>query len=56
MTGPGPDAVQLDGAWFAPHRRHLTPAQLRAELGGYGFEVIEQTGPLGGDVVCRLRD
>lgn len=45
------DAVRIDGAWYLPHRRHLTPAALRAELQRHGFAVIEQSAG-GGDVVC----
>lgn len=37
-----------------PHRRHLTPEGLDAELRAAGFDVLEQSGELGGDLVCRL--
>lgn len=43
------DAIEFDGTWYRPHRRHLTPAALRAELVRAGFRVISQEG---GDVVC----
>lgn len=36
------DAVQLDGTWYLPHRRHLRPEALRAELEHAGLQVIEQ--------------
>lgn len=49
---PAEDAVQLDGTWYLPHRRHLHPAALRAELEAAGFHVISQEG---GDVVCVRR-
>src|SRR5207247_11093577 len=45
-------AVQVDGRWYLLHRRHLTPAALRAELERNGFRVLWQGGRLGGDVVC----
>ena len=38
------DAVQLDGTWYLPHRRHLRPDALRAELERAGLHVIEQDG------------
>lgn len=50
---PTGDGVRFDGTWYRPHRRHLTPAALRAELAAAGFEVLSQDGELGGDVVCR---
>ena len=43
-TEPTADAVQLDGTWYLPHRRHLRPDALREELEGAGLEVIEQDG------------
>lgn len=49
---PGADRVVLDGSWHAPNRRHLTAGRLRAELLDHGFRVIEQFGPLGGEIVC----
>lgn len=45
--------VSRNGVWFRPHRRHLTPEALRAELNRAGFTVIWQGGVLGGDLVCR---
>ncbi|NUS00781.1 MAG: class I SAM-dependent methyltransferase [Kribbellaceae bacterium] len=38
------DAVRLDGTWYLPHRRHLRPDALRAELERAGLHVIEQDG------------
>ncbi|HZX01492.1 class I SAM-dependent methyltransferase [Kribbella sp.] len=46
-----PDAVQLDGTWYLPHRRHLRPDALRTELAAAGLHVIEQDG---GNVVAGL--
>ncbi|TDW21539.1 class I SAM-dependent methyltransferase [Kribbella kalugense] len=40
---------QSDGK---PHRRHLRPAALRAELETAGFRVIAQEGPHQGDLIC----
>ena len=45
-------AVRVGGRWYLPHRRHLKPAALRAELERDGFRVLWQGGRLGGDVVC----
>jgi SAM-dependent methyltransferase len=44
--------VCRDGVWYRSHRRHPTPAALRAELGRGGFTVIWQGGDVGGDLVC----
>ncbi|GAA5005040.1 class I SAM-dependent methyltransferase [Actinopolymorpha pittospori] len=45
------DGVEIDGTWYRPHRRHLTPTALRDELARAGFRVIFQ-GPGAGDLVC----
>lgn len=37
-----------------PHRRHLRPEALRAELEHHGFRILSQEGDLGGNVVCAL--
>ncbi|MFD3406407.1 class I SAM-dependent methyltransferase [Kribbella sp. NPDC058693] len=47
---PADDAIQLDGIWYVPHRRHLRPTALRTELESAGLHVLSQ---LGGDVICR---
>jgi hypothetical protein len=49
-------AVQIDGAWCLPNRRHLTPPALRRELETARFRVLWQGGTLGGDVVCTRAD
>lgn len=49
---PTADAVQLDGTWYLPHRRHLRPEALHAELEHAGFQVLTQHG---GDVVATRR-
>ncbi|RZU01693.1 methyltransferase family protein [Kribbella rubisoli] len=48
-AAPAADAIQLDGTWYLPHRRHLRPAALRAELETAGLSVLSQAG---GDVIC----
>ncbi len=50
-----PDAVQINGAWYLPHRRHLTRAQLDAELARAGFQVIYRYPEHTGSVVCVAR-
>jgi len=45
-------AIEIDGAWHLPHRRHLKPPALRKELMRSGFHVRSQEGALGGDLVC----
>ncbi|HEY3562807.1 MAG TPA: class I SAM-dependent methyltransferase, partial [Kribbella sp.] len=37
---PTADAVQLDGTWYLPHRRHLRPKALQAELQQAGFQLL----------------
>ncbi|WP_410791611.1 class I SAM-dependent methyltransferase [Kribbella sp. C-35] len=51
-TEPADDAVQLDNTWYLPHRRHLRPEALRAELEANGLQVLSQEGELRGDVIC----
>lgn len=48
-------AIMINDRWYQPHRRHLTPAALRAELIKSGFRVLRQEGALGGDLVCTVR-
>nr|WP_202892142.1 class I SAM-dependent methyltransferase [Kribbella shirazensis] len=48
-TEPTPDAVQLDNTWYLPHRRHLRPEALRAELERAGLHVLSQDN---GNVIC----
>jgi 2-polyprenyl-3-methyl-5-hydroxy-6-metoxy-1,4-benzoquinol methylase len=50
---PQDDAQRIGQSWYLPHRRHLTPAALRAELESHGFRIIEQS-VAGGDVVCAI--
>jgi len=49
-----PDAREINGAWYLPHRRHLTPAQLDAELEAAGFRIIYRHPEHAGSVVCRV--
>ena len=51
-----PDAMQINDAWYLLHRRHLTPAQLDAELRDAGFEVIYGHAKHAGSVVCVVRE
>lgn len=46
--------IQIDGHWFAPHRRHLTPNQLIQELTSHGFEVKPDSEIADGNFICRL--
>ena len=48
-TDAADDAVHLDNTWYLPHRRHLRPDALRAELERAGLRVIEQDGD---NVLC----
>jgi SAM-dependent methyltransferase len=43
--------VEIEGRRYQPHRRHLTPAALRAELAAAGFRVLRH-GPQPSDLVC----
>lgn len=52
-TAPTADAIQLDGTWYHPHRRHLRPEALRAELEHAGFTVVSQDG---GNILATRRD
>lgn len=47
-----PDAMRINGAWYLPKRRHLTLAQLDAELARVGFQVIYRYPEHTGSVVC----
>jgi len=49
QEGAGPDAVEIDGVWYVPHRRHLSATALRAELERAELQVVSQDG---GDLVC----
>ena len=49
-------AVEIDGRWHIPHRRHLSADALRDELVAAGFHVLslERSDSGDGDVVCCL--
>jgi SAM-dependent methyltransferase len=49
-------ATSIGGSWYLPHRRHLKPEALSAELRRAGFRVLWQGGQYGGDVICGLDD
>jgi 2-polyprenyl-3-methyl-5-hydroxy-6-metoxy-1,4-benzoquinol methylase len=55
-TAPADDAVQLDKTWYLPHRRHLQPQALRAELENAGLQVISQEGPNQGNLICTTHE
>lgn len=46
--------LMINGFWCVPNRRHLTAPALRAELEGHGLRVLEQSGPMGGEIVCEI--
>jgi 2-polyprenyl-3-methyl-5-hydroxy-6-metoxy-1,4-benzoquinol methylase len=47
-----PDARQINGRWFLPHRRHITREQLENELQQSGFKVIYHDVQQEGCLVC----
>jgi len=47
-------ATEIAGVWYLPHRRHLRPAALKAELEQAGFAVLNQGGEYGEHVICTL--
>lgn len=48
------DRVEIDSAWYVPHRRHLTPVELGDELSAAGFDVLSIEATDTAQVVCRL--
>lgn len=54
-NAPGDVERRIGGTRYVPTRRHLTPEALRHELESAGFEVLEQAGDGGGELVCRRR-
>lgn len=46
------DAVRFGDSWYVPNRRHLTAEALRLELERHGFQILEQSGRFGGQLVC----
>ena len=55
-AGNSPDARIIAGQRYLPHRRHLRPAALEAELEAAGFSVLFRTEHHAGSLVCRSRD
>ncbi|MEW6752400.1 MAG: hypothetical protein AB1505_15660, partial [Candidatus Latescibacterota bacterium] len=53
-VGEYPDGVTIAGRRYLPHRRHLRPAALTAELEAAGFEVFCRYPGHAGRVACRL--
>ena len=54
VSAESPDAVQIDDRWHLPHRRHLRPEVLEAELQRAGLQVLSQEGPYRGELICRV--
>lgn len=50
-----PDAARIGNTWYLPHRRHLKPLALRAELETAGFNVLHQDEVHGGDLICASK-
>jgi SAM-dependent methyltransferase len=54
-AGSAADQVaEIDGRWYSPHRRHLSAAALRDELGAAGFQVLSLESSDAADVICRV--
>ena len=47
-----PRMIQIDGQWYLPHRRHLRPDALVAELERAGFSVIHRFPDHPGSLAC----
>ncbi len=54
-SGVNDGAIEFNGRWYQPHRRHLTPEALVGELTAAGFRVAQE-GPTTGDFVCAAID
>jgi len=53
-AGDFPDARIIAGQRYLPHRRHLRPAALEAELEAAGFAVLFRDEHHAGSLVCQL--
>ncbi len=51
-----PDATCIAGRWYLPHRRHLRPTALEAELAAAGFTVVFHDEQYAGSMVCISKD
>jgi hypothetical protein len=49
-----PEALCMAGSWYLPHRRHLRPASLVAELAAAGFKVAFLDETHAGSMACTL--
>jgi SAM-dependent methyltransferase len=49
-----PDMMTIDGQGYLPHRRHLRPADLAAELAAAGFTVLFRDQNHAGSIACKL--
>jgi 2-polyprenyl-3-methyl-5-hydroxy-6-metoxy-1,4-benzoquinol methylase len=58
VNGPSayPAAIFINDRWFLPHRRHLTQAQLEAELREAGFRAIYRYLDHDGCLACVKRE
>ena len=58
LLDDGPDdyeqAIEVNGRWYLPNRRHLKAPALKAELEASGFRVLYQDRELGGNLICVL--
>lgn len=54
--GGYPDARTIAGQSYLPHRRHLGPAALAAELEAAGFSLVFRDEQHPGSVACQSRD
>jgi hypothetical protein len=50
-----PDAIQIAGCWYLPHRRHLRASALEAELVEAGFKVVFHDKQHGGSMACTYK-
>ena len=47
-----PEVRCIAGHWYLPHRRHLRPQALQAELDRAGFRIVDQDSAHRGSLVC----
>ncbi len=50
-----PDTIRVAERWYLPHRRHLRPSALEAELAAAGFDVVFHHEQHAGSMACMLR-
>lgn len=49
-------SIHVNGSWYSPFHRYRTGPRLRAEVEGYGFKVLHQSGELGQHLVAVHRE